>query len=165
MNSRWTAVIAAGCVVAGGVGVGGQFASGSVYSALHAREMIDALSTPALYLGGAIASSSATTMALMLTLLGLVRQVDSEFDQSLYRRVYWISLLSAFLLGGSVIMLLLMTMPIGEFDEIPQGWFPALYQVLYWLVVSLSAMVVAMVALLFTATRTLIGKVTPHDVV
>ena len=161
MNSLWTAGIAAGCVVA--VGVGGQFASGSVYSSLHAREMIDALSSPALYLGSAIAASSATTMALMLTLLGLVRRVDSEFDQSMYHHVYWISLLSAFLLGGSVLMLLLMTMPIGEFDEIPQRWFPTLYKVLYWLVVLLSAMLVAMVALLFTAIRTLIAEVTPHD--
>ncbi|WP_299310278.1 hypothetical protein [uncultured Croceicoccus sp.] len=161
MKSAWIAILAAGLVLA--VGIGGHFANGAIYSSLHAREMIEALSSPALYLGSAIAASSATTMALMLTLLGLVRRVDSEFDQSMYKRVYHISLLSAFLLGGSVVMLLLMTMPIGEFDEIPSVWFPSLYKVLYGLVVILSAMLVAMVALLFTAIRTLIVKITPHD--
>lgn len=161
MRSVWTALIAASAVLI--VGTGGHFANGAIYSALHAREMIEALSSPALYLGSAIAGSSATTMALMLTLLGLVQRVDSEFDQSMYKQVYRISLLSAFLLGGSVIMLLLMTMPIGEFDEVPTAWFPTLYNILYWLVVILSAMLVAMVALLFSAIRTLITKVTPHD--
>lgn len=161
MKSSWTASIAAGGVLA--VGIGGHFANGAIYSSLHAREMIEALSSPALYLGSAIAASAATTMALMLTLLGLVRRVDSEFDDSMYRRVYRISQMSAILLGGSVVMLLLMTMPIGEFDEIPQGWFPSLYKVLYWLVVVLSAMLVAMVSLLFTAIRTLIMKITPTD--
>lgn len=79
------APIAAGLVIA--IGVVGHFASGAIYSGLQARELIEALSRPALYLGSAIAASSATTMALMLTLLGLVRRVDAEFDRSMYRRV------------------------------------------------------------------------------
>ncbi|MBQ94352.1 MAG: hypothetical protein CL510_00725 [Actinobacteria bacterium] len=145
------------------VGVAGHLANGAIYSALHAREMIEALSQPALYLGSAIAASAATTMALMLTLLGLVRRVDADFDRSMYRRVYHISMLSAWLLAGSVIMLLVMTMPIGEFDEVPQTWFPTLYTVLYWMVVLLSALLVAMVTLLFSTIRTLIANVTPHD--
>lgn len=145
------------------VGVAGHLANGAIYSALHAREMIEALSQPALYLGSAIATSAATTMALMLTLLGLVRRVDAEFDRSMYRQVYHISLLSAWLLAGSVIMLLVMTMPIGEFDEVPETWFPTLYTVLYWMVVLLSALLVAMVTLVFSTIRTLIANVTPHD--
>ena len=60
-------------------------------------------------------------------------------------------------------MLLVMTMPIGEFDEVPQTWFPTLYTVLYWMVVLLSALLVAMVTLLFSTIRTLIANVTPHD--
>jgi uncharacterized membrane protein YhaH (DUF805 family) len=72
-------------------------------------------------------------------------------------------MLSAWLLAGSVIMLLLMTMPIGEFDEVPDSWFPALYTVLYWLVVLLSALLVAMVTLLFSTIKTLIANVTPHE--
>lgn len=161
MKSGWIAILAGGLVLA--VGIGGHVANGAIYSSLHARELIEALSSPALYLGSAIAASASTTMALMLTLLGLVRRVDSEFDDSMYRQVYRISQMSAVLLGGSVVMLLLMTMPIGEFDEIPKGWFPNLYAVLYWLVVILSAMLVAMVSLLFTAIRTLIVKITPTD--
>lgn len=145
------------------VGVAGHFASGSIYSGLHAREMMEALSSPALYLGSAIAASAATTMALMLTLLGLVRRLDADFDAGMYRYVYLVSMASAFLLAGSVIMLLLLTLPIGEFDNIPTGWFPMLYNVLYWMVVSLSALLVAMVTLLFSTIRALIAQVTPRD--
>ena len=161
MKMPYLAPLAAAAVAA--VGVAGHLANGAIYSGLHAREMIEALSQPALYLGSAIAASAATTMALMLTLLGLVRRVDAEFDRSMYRQVYRISLLSAWLLAGSVVMLLVMTMPIGEFDEVPQTWFPALYTVLYWMVVILSALLVAMVTLLFSTIKTLITNVTPHD--
>lgn len=145
------------------VGVAGHFATGTVYSALHAREMLEALTSLALYLGSAIAASAATTMALMLTLLGLVRRVDADFDLPMYRRIYLVSMASAVLLAGSVIMLLVMTLPIGEFDNVPTAWFPALYKTLYWLVVGLSALLVAMVTLLFSTIRALIAQLTPHE--
>ena len=116
------------------VGLAGHFASGAIYSSVEARDMISALSSPALYLGSAIAGSASTTLALMLTLL-----------------------------GGAVVMLLLMTMPIGEFDDVPGRWFPMLYNVLYWIVVVLSAGLVAMVTMLFGTVRSLIAKLTPHD--
>lgn len=81
-------------------GVAGHFASGSIYSGLEARELIDALSRPALYLGSAIAASAATTLALMLNLLGMVRRADADFDAAMYKRVYRISLLGAGFLAG-----------------------------------------------------------------
>ena len=161
MKLPYLAPLAAGGVMI--IGVAGHLANGAIYSALHAQQMIEALSQPALYLGSAIAASAATTMALMLTLLGLVRRVDADFDRSMYQRVYRISMLSAWLLAGSVIMLLVMTMPIGEFDEVPQTWFPTLYNVLYWMVVLLSAFLVGMVTLLFSTIKTLIVNVTPDD--
>ncbi|ANU08687.1 hypothetical protein A6F65_02406 [Paraurantiacibacter namhicola] len=145
------------------VGVGGHLATGTIYSALHAREMLEALTGPALYLGSAIAASAATTMALMLTLLGLVRRVDADFDLPMYRRIYLVSMASAVLMAGSVIMLLVMTLPIGEFEKVPTDWFPALFKVLYWTVVGLSALLVTMVTLLFSTIRALIAQLTPHD--
>lgn len=145
------------------VGLAGHFASGAIYSSLEARKMISALSSPALYLGSAIASSAATTLALMLTLLGLVRRANAEFDPLMYRQIYPIAALSTVLLAGAVVMLLLMTMPIGEFEDVPARWFPMLYKVLYWIVVILSAGLVAMVSMLFGTVRSLIAKLTPHD--
>ncbi|MGB3167098.1 MAG: hypothetical protein WBA68_10030 [Alteraurantiacibacter sp.] len=145
------------------VGLAGHFASGAIYSSLEARELISALSSPALYLGSAIAASAATTLALMLTLLGLVRRADAEFDPQMYKQIYRVAVLSTILLAGAVVMLLLMTMPIGEFDDVPGSWFPILYKVLYWIVVVLSAGLVAMVTMLFGTVRSLIAKLTPHD--
>ena len=163
MKLNYLAPVSAVFVLA--VGFAGQIASGRIYSGLHAREMIDALTSPALYLGSAIATSSATTMALMLTVLGLVRRMDADFDHSTYKNVYRISLLSAVLLVGSVVMLLMMSMPIGEFEEVPEAWYPALYKALYWLVVGLSALLVAVITLLFSTIRTLITNITPDDMV
>lgn len=146
-----------------GVGIFGHFANGTIYSGLQAREMLEALSGPALYLGSAIAASAATTMALMLTLLGLVNRVDTDFELPMYGQIYLVSMAAALLLGGSVIMLLIMNLPIGEFDNVPSDWFPMLHRTLYWLVVGLSALLVAMVTLLFSTIRTLIAHLTPHD--
>ena len=160
MSGRLLAPCAAAFVLL--LGLGGHFASGRIYSTLHAREMIEALSQPALYLGSAIAASAATVMALMLTMLGMVRRVESDFDQSMYKRVYRISQLSAWLLGGSVVLLLVMTMPIGEFENIPGDWYPTLYTSMYWMVMVLSALLVGMVTLLFSTIRDLIANVTPH---
>ena len=92
------------------VGLAGHFASGAIYSSVEARDMISALSSPALYLGSAIAGSASTTLALMLTLLGLVRRADAEFDPQMYRQIYRIAVLATLLLAGAVVMLLLMTM-------------------------------------------------------
>ncbi len=161
MKSQAIVFFAVGTVLL--IGLDGHFANGAIYSSLHAREMIEALSQPALYLGSAIAASAATTLALMLTLLGLVRRVDADFDQTMYRQIYRISLVSASLLGGSVVLILLMTMPIGEFDNVPVYWFGTLYKVLYWMVVALSAAFVGMVALLFSTVRQLITNITPHE--
>jgi uncharacterized membrane protein len=99
----------------------------------------------------------------MLTLLGLVRQVNTDFDAEMYKRINRIAFLSTGLLGGSVVMLLLMTMPIGEFENVPVNWFKALYELLYWLVVTLSAALLSLVVMLFAAIRALISNITPSD--
>ncbi|MEE4289049.1 MAG: hypothetical protein V2J14_06745 [Erythrobacter sp.] len=161
MQVKKAVISAAGAIVA--LGAIGRWANGAIYSSLEARELIEALSGSALYLGSAIAGSAATTLALMLTLLGLVRRLNEDFDKDMYRRIDQIAVLSTGLLGGSVVMLLMMTLPIGEFENVPVTWFAILYEVLFWLVVALSAALLALVMLLYTAIRTLIANITPGD--
>jgi len=97
----------------------GYLAEGAIYSAAEAIELIDALSQSALYLGTAVAGSSGTILALMLTLIGIVKRTDSDFDDDIYRRINLVGLHSTVALIGAVILLLLLSLPVGEYNKIP----------------------------------------------
>ena len=143
----------------------GLWAEGSIYSATEAIDMINALSSSALYLGTAIAGSSGTILALMLTLLGIVKRMDNDLDIDVYRRINLVGILSAISLIGAVLLLLLLCLPIGEYDKIPNLWYTTLYRILFLLVIALSAVLVATIAILYGTVRALIVNITPSDTV
>ena len=143
------------------LGVAGRWAIGEIYSTAKAFELIDAMRSSALYLGSAMATSSGTTLALMLAMVGLVRRADEEFDREVYLRVRTIAQLSTMSLIGSVVMLLVLTLPIGDFQKMPPFWYPWLYNAIYAMVVALSALLVGTVTMLFTTLSALIAKITP----
>lgn len=144
-------------------GVIARFAIGNVYGAAEARELIEALSQTGLYLGSAIATASATTLALMLNLLGMSRRSDAEFDDGLYKRISSVSILATTALVGAVILLLLLVMPVGEFEKLPGGWYAILYEVLFAITVGISTLLVATIIQLFLTIRRVISKLTPGD--
>ena len=140
-----------------------RFAIGNVYSEAEATNLIDALSGTGLYLGSAIAGASATTLALMLTLLGLTRRAEAEFDHTLYKSISQVAWLSTVSLVGAVILLLLLVLPVGEFEEMPDGWYRILYELLFAQTVIVCALLVATVVRLFLAIRHVIVKITPGE--
>lgn len=157
-----TMALAAGLLVVG-VGAGGRWATGEIYSSAAAMDLIEAVRSSALYLGSAMATSAATTLALMLTLVAFVHRMDREFDHDLYRRIARVSRLSTWSLIGSVLLLMVLTLPVGEFDKVPAGWFRWLYTAIYAAVVTLSAVLVGTVVLLFGTLMHLIRVITPTD--
>lgn len=74
-------------------------------------------------------------------------------------------MLSAWLLVRSVVMLLAMTMPIKEFNEVSTDFRSFLYKIVCWMLAILSANLVAMITLLISAIMTLSANVTRHDAV
>lgn len=110
-----------------------------------------------------MAGGSGTILALMLTLVGLVKRVDQDFDPPIYQRIARVSMLSTLSLVGSVALLLVLTMPVGEFDKMPEQWYPGFYKVLFAMIVGLSALLVATVVLLYQTVTTLIASITPTD--
>lgn len=144
------------------LGIGGRIATGSIYSSAEAMDLIGAVQSSALYLGSAMATSSGTILALMLTLVGFVHRVDHEFSDTVYCDILTIGWLSTLSLVGSVVMLLILTLPLGDFEELPRFWYPWLYNIIYAIVVALSALLVGNVVMLYLTLRGLLNELRPN---
>lgn len=144
-------------------GAGARGAIGTIYSAGEAVVLLEALSRSGLYLGSAVATASATTLALMLTLIGLVRRSDADFNTNVYKNIDRVAVLSTASLISSVLLLLILVFPIGEFDDIPDRWYPSLYEGLFAAVVIVAGLLAATITMLYRTIREVISKVTPGD--
>lgn len=143
------------------VGAGARFATGSVYGSGKAIDLIHTLADSALYLGSAIATASATMLALMLTILGLTKDTDKDMSKAVYERIFQVSRLATISLVGALVLLLALTIPLSDLDGVPQNWFAILYNVLFALTVVCSALLAATVLMLYTVIRTIVQKTTP----
>ena len=142
-------------------GYGARSAIGRVYSAAEAVDLLNALSRAGLYLGSAIATASATIIALMLTLVGMIRRMDEDFDHSAYRDVAMVGRLSATTLLVSLFLLMAFALPIGEFDELPPAWFKNVYDGLFAGTVLMVGLSAATVVLIYTTLVRVMIKITP----
>lgn len=159
-NHRWaTGAFLAVCAT----GFGARQSIGVIYSGAEATQLIEALSRAGLYLGSAIVTASATTLALMLTLIGMIRRMDKDFDDATYRSIDLIARLATASLLISLMVLLAFTLPVGEFDNIPQDWFVRLYDGLFAASVIMVGLVAATVTVLYRTVRRVISIVTPGD--
>ena len=153
-------IVAGLIIVIGGLA---RIAIGNVYSEAEATNLIEALTGTGLYLGSAITGASATTLALMLTLLGLTRQADADFDHQVFRSISHVAWLSTISLVGAVILLLMLVLPVGEFEKMPDGWYRIMYEVVFAQTVIVCALLVATVVRLFLAIRHVITRITPGE--
>ncbi len=159
-SERWP-LIGGGLAVLVTLGV--KFLIGGVYSQAKAIQLIEALRDSTLYFGAAVATSSATILALMLTLLGLGRRAETDLDIGVYQSVNRIALISTISLCGAVLLLMVLSMPIGEFEKIEDSWFIVMYYVLVVFVALLAGLVITAVLMLFNAIRYVIAAITPGD--
>lgn len=145
------------------VGAGARWAIGDIYSAAQARDLLDALSRAGLYLGSAIATASATIIALLLTFIGMFRRMDDEFDVEAYRNVDLVAKLSTASLLISLIVLLAFVLPVGEFEELPNQWYSHLYNALFAGCVIMVACIAGTVVMIYRTLNRVMAKVTPTD--
>ena len=145
------------------IGYGARTAIGNVYGAAEARILLESLSRAGLYLASAIATSSATTIALMLTLIGMIRRMDEDFDNVAYRKIDMVARLATATLLVSLVVLLAFTLPIGEFEQLPSDWYATLYNALFAGCVLVVAMSAATVVTIYGTLRRVITAITPGD--
>ncbi|WP_343344173.1 hypothetical protein WJT74_09620 [Sphingomicrobium sp. XHP0239] len=142
------------------LGVAAWLAVGAVYASAQARQLIEALTESGLYLASTGAGSSATILALMLTLLGMINNSDAlSFDDRLSVLVKRISRFATLALMLSLLLLLLMVFPIGEYDEIPQNWFGILFNIMFAMTVLVLASLAMTVSSVYQTIMTVIGGI------
>ena len=147
------------------LGLGARAAIGTVYGAAEAVDLLNALSRAGLYLGSAVATAAATTLALMLTLIGMIRRMDEDFDAFAYRSIGMIARLSTITLLLALFLLMAFALPIGEFDNLPKQWFENVYLGLFAGTIVMVGFAAATVVLIYTTLRRVLAKITPGDTV
>ncbi len=138
-------------------------AIGRLYGATEAIILIEALSRAGLYLGSAIATASTTTMALMLTLIGVLRNVDEQFGDEAYEGIRHIASLSTASLLTSLVLLLAFTFPSEVFENLSETWLSRLYDVLFATSVVMVALSAATAVTIYGTIRRVISKIIQDD--
>jgi hypothetical protein len=104
-------------------------------------------------------TASATTLALMLTLLSLSAGIDTKLELSHYRRIKQIALFDVIAFVGATVLLVTLIVPFGENISIPITWYTIIYYVVSIIAGVLGGMLVTVVIMLYTAVRDFIRVV------
>lgn len=144
-----------------GLAVAVRWVVGEAYSNYEAKVLLESIVAGGLYLASSLTGASATIIALMLTVLGLARNANKQFSDALYGQIRWISIISAAVLAGSIIALLMMSVPLTRADNLPRGWIKGLYYTISALLATSSGAMVALVVMLLTAVLGIIRAVAP----
>lgn len=150
-----------GGLLAGGTAIAGQLVVGQIYGGTEARRFLEAMIPSSRYVGSGVITASATILALMLTMLSLSRHATSSLESEFFKRVEQIGLLSTIGLIGSVLLLLLLSMPIEESQQLPSSWYTFVYYFFVALTAGVAGTLVTIVLMLYNALKTIITVLSP----
>ena len=151
-----------GGALAAGIAFAGQWFIGRIDDGYQARQLLQAMLTPALYFCASVVTASATILALMLTMLSLSDQSKIDFDKVFFHRIEQIGVLTTISLGSSILLLLFLSFPL-EKSESPTQWFTTIYYILIVALALLAGLLVSIVLMLLNAIRSLIERVRPDE--
>ena len=144
----------AGGFVAAVVGFGGMAVVGTA-SSFEARRLLEATLPTARFAAAAYVGGGATILALMLTLITFSITHDLDFRASHYARIRQIAALTTAVIVASVVLLMLLSFPLGEADVDRDWYLAAYYAVLFGGAVTGGAFI-SVVLMLYYAVRELI---------
>lgn len=113
------------------------------------------------FLCSAAVGAAATVMALMLTLLGLSREMESEVHPDYYRRIHHIATMCVVCLVGGVTILLILTLPMGESDKL-EAYYDLIYYIITVAASLLGGLLVAITLTLRKAVHALLTAAHPE---
>ena len=106
-------------------------------SASEAEFLLESLLPTARFLGSGVLTASATTLALMLTLLGLSANIDDTLADAHYGRVRLIALIDTIAFIGATMLLMMIVIPFSDAAEVEAR----VYVVVYYALVIGSALI------------------------
>jgi len=142
--------------------VGAFLTVGQTYTDGTAGRLLDAMQTSIQTLSIAVITGSATIIPLMLTVLGMAKQANIEYGCGFYQQVRWVTLMCAGTILLSTLLIMIMTVPMTETNEVHE-----LYRPIYYTVVGTASLIVglfsAMIVMLADAVTDVISGLSPAD--
>lgn len=156
------AAIVAGLLV-GGIVAGLEILIGGVRSGSEARALVQNMLTPVSAMAQSIIGGLTTILALMLTLLSLSSRLDQNLSDSFYKRIRLLSLVSIVDIIAGILLLLVLSAPVGSAAKHAESLNPVLVSSAYYALIGLMALAaglfVAVIVMLFNAVQTVIQAV------
>ena len=132
-------------------------------TSFEARALLEASLPTVRFLCSSVMTASATTLALMLTMLSLSAGSEREIKRAHFERIRQIALVDVVAFVGATLLLVALVVPFAESSEIPAGWYVAIYYTSSLLASVLGGVLVAVMLLLYAAVRDLITLVGPSE--
>ena len=139
-----------------------SFAVGGL-SGYEARLLLESAMPTTRFLCSAVMTASATTLALMLTLLSMSLGSERALRSEHYERIRQIALVDVVAFIGATVLLVAHIVPVGDSGGIPVGWYDAIYYGAAVVAALLGGVLVAVMLLLYAAVRDLITTFGPGD--
>lgn len=147
-----------GGLVAAVVSIAGSTMVGQV-SGGEGRLLVEAMLPSTRFLCIAVMTASATILALMLTALGLSRNAPTPLRSSHYKRVEQIALFDSATFVLATLLLLILTIPIGESTTLPGEWYTIAYYVVLVLSSLLGGMLISVILMIYGTIRDLVEAI------
>lgn len=160
-HRRLWAVTVGGGLLGAAIAFGTLLVLGSVGN-LEARLLLESSLPTIRFIASAVATATATILALMLTLLSLSHTTNSTLRSLHYQRIAWISWLSSFAIVASIFLLILLALPMGDAEQLPSSWYEAAYYGVIGSTAVLGGLFFAVIIMLLNAVRGLISVVHPR---
>lgn len=132
-----------------------------VSSGSEARLLLSAMLPSIQFLSSAVMTAAATTLALLLALVGFGNGTDSQLRGLHYDRVEQIARwnLIVFIAAGS--LLLFISIPLSESQEVPANWYKILYYFVLFYSGALTGVLTFVIILLYRAIKSIINVLHP----
>ena len=144
------------------ISISGYLLVGQVYSASATRQLIEAMIPSVRTLCFALITACSTIVPLMLTILSMVNRADAEFDSNFFRQIKQITLFSAITIMISTVLLVIVSIPITETNEM-RRWFNIFYYIIIVSSSTIAGIFTAVVIMLYDMITDIIAILSPVD--
>ncbi len=134
----------------------------NVSSGSEARLLLTSMLPSVRFLSSAVMTASATTLALMLALVTFGQGTNNQLKSLHYDRVEQIARWNLFVFIAATTLLLFISIPLSESQEVPSNWYRVLYYVILISSGALTGTLTFVAVLLFRAVQSLINVFHPN---